>query len=574
MSFMRNSPTTLISNSKQGTARSNLTRWADRLSLIVLFVWVAVIATTILVPLYSDEIATKMMQAAAIANGWKFNTLYPECHSDFLLNIPVSMRPAAFAYGVLYAKATPLGIRISSVVTALCWGALLALAVRWVYPHRRMYLPALAIVAAVTGLGVLPLTLGLARAEQWLALLLTLFVLFPALVERISRPGQRVRQLACLVVFCFATSFFFYIHPKAIFFFPVVIVSAYFSFRSRSIALCTVAVVFVLACTVQSISFSSAAIKCVDAPILSSLLASQTTAPGMVVKSPTTFVHELLTNLTSAPYAINSLLTFQESYQSDWLPSMNGITGAPWIAGINVAIEAALTLTIWLAVLVPPISLVVALLRRMSGYRITLIATLWIGLLGHLMLYKVWAFYGGSFVVPVAAWLVLLCAGESRWVGRNPALTVGILAPLSVILLASAAVTFTIVAPRLLTTVHPVGVGLPNQALSIPTFKFAEQREQVRAFARKCGLEGDGAKRLVVDNTTYFAFDGLREPLHLAYLNEGNYGADFQGERMRNLLLKLGVKGIIGQCTFLAPHFETEALRDRNLCCLKFDEMK
>ncbi|TXC88856.1 hypothetical protein [Paraburkholderia azotifigens] len=564
----------MISNSKQETANSNLVRWADNLSLFVLCVWVAIIATAILVPLYSDEIATKMMQAAAITNGWKFNTLYPECHSDFLLNIPLSMRPAAFAYEMLYAKATPLGIRIISVVTALCCGALLALAVRWVFSHRRLYLPAMAVVAAITGLGVLPLTLGLARAEQWLVLLLTLFVLFPALVERIARPGQRARRLACLIVFCFAASFFFYSHPKAVFFFPVVIVSACFSFRSRNIALCTVAVVFVLACTVQSVSFSSGATKCEDAPILSGLLASQTTALGMLAKSPTTFVHELFTNLTSAPYAINAYLTFQENYQSDWLPSMNSIAGVPWIALTNVGIKAALALAIWLAVLIPPISVVVALLRRIAGYRAALIATLWIGLLGHLMLYKVWTFYGGSLVVPLAALLMLLCAGVPRWDSRCQMWAAGILAPLFVVFLTSALVFFTTVVPRLVTTVHPVGIGLPNQALSIPTFKFAEQREQVRKFARKCGLEADGARRLVVDNTTYFAFDGLREPLHLAYLNEGNYGADFKGDRMGNLLLKIGVKGIIGQCTFLAPHFEAEALKDGNLCCLKLDESR
>lgn len=35
-------------------------------------------------------------------------------------------------------------------MTALCWGALLALAVRWVYSHRRLYLPVRAIVAAIS----------------------------------------------------------------------------------------------------------------------------------------------------------------------------------------------------------------------------------------------------------------------------------------------------------------------------------------------------------------------------------------------------------------------------------------
>jgi hypothetical protein len=549
-------------------------KWANKLSLIVLFVWIAVIGTTVLVPLYSDEIATKMMQAAAFTNGWKLNTLVPQCRPDYLLNIPISMRPAAFAYEVLYARTTPLEIRIISVVTALCWGALLALAVRWVYPHRRLYLPALAVVAAVTGLGVLPLTIGLARAEQWLVLLVTLFALFPALVERVARPGQRVAVLPCLIVFCFAVSFFFYSHPKSVFFFPVLLVSAYFSFRPRNLALCAVAVVFVLACTVQSVSFSSAVTRCEDAPILTSLFASQTTSPATLAKSPTTFVHEVLTNLVSAPHAIADYLTFQERYQSDWLPPMNGIAGAPLIALTNAVVEAALAGAIWLALLTPPIIVVVALLRRSVGYRTALIGTLWIGLLGHLMLYKVWTFYGGSFVIPVAALTVLLCAGESRRVGRNPAATVGMLAFLTVLLFASASVMFSIVVPRLLTTVHPLGVGLPDQALSIPTFEFAEQRQQVRQFARKCGLDGDGARSLVVDNTSYFAFDGLRKPLHILYLNEGSYGADFRGERMRELLLKIGVKGIIGQCTFLAPHFEDNAVKEGNLCCLKFDNSK
>ena len=89
------------------------------------------------------------------------------------------------------------------------------------------------------------------------------------------------------------------------------------------------------------------------------------------------------------------------------------------------------------------------------------------------------------------------------------------------IFLASASVLAVQVVPGLYRAIGSEQIGLKNQPLSVPTFSFSEQRGRIRKFADECSLSGDGARRLVVDDLTYFAFNNLREPLHLVYLYEG-----------------------------------------------------
>lgn len=83
----------------------------DKLPLIVLFLWVAIITIIFFVHLYGDKSENKMMRAAAFTNGWKLDTLFPQYRPNFLIAIPISMRPVVFACEVLYVKSVPLGIR-------------------------------------------------------------------------------------------------------------------------------------------------------------------------------------------------------------------------------------------------------------------------------------------------------------------------------------------------------------------------------------------------------------------------------------------------------------------------------
>jgi hypothetical protein len=97
---------------------------------LVLLVFLCVVAAGLCVPLYGDEVAVKFMRGMFIANGWKVNTLVPQCNPDYLRSVPAVFVPAALVYDFFYAHATPLGIRLAGIFTNLCWVALTAATLR------------------------------------------------------------------------------------------------------------------------------------------------------------------------------------------------------------------------------------------------------------------------------------------------------------------------------------------------------------------------------------------------------------------------------------------------------------
>ena len=81
-------------------------------------------------------------------------------------------------------------------------------------------------MTAIVGLGVLPLTLILARPEQWLLLILTCFLALAAGADRLLSKRRFWKPAVLLAVFLLLTSLLNYAHPKALFFLPFVLVAA------------------------------------------------------------------------------------------------------------------------------------------------------------------------------------------------------------------------------------------------------------------------------------------------------------------------------------------------------------
>ncbi|MES2181594.1 MAG: hypothetical protein V4493_05805, partial [Pseudomonadota bacterium] len=140
--------------------------------------------------------------------------------------------------------------------------------------------------------------------------------------------------------------------------------------------------------------------------------------------------------------------------------------------------------------------------------------------------------------------------------------------------LASFFILFSSVVPSLILTNYVDKSFLIGQPLSVATFNCPSQRLRVRALASQCGIKGDGANRLVVDDLTYFAFDQLRQPLHMVYLYEGGFGADISGNKIKPFLAKVANEGIIAQCTYLPEVYKASAIHDGNYCCVRLDADK
>lgn len=526
----------------------------------------------LLVPLYTDEVATKFVRARFFAEEGKMLSLFPQCASGFILDTPISLYPAASIYSLLYSNLGPLGLRVSGVLTAFIWLALLSYWVFLTIPGGSGRIRLLAFIGAVFGLGVLPLTLVLARAEQWLILLLVAYCVFFALAERVIHHHRTWVISLWFVVFCIVTSLFFYAHPKAVFFLPVVLVSAVYVFGIRRKLLLGLSVCFAIVCAAQSMQLAKSVIKCEEAPTLSRILSTQTINLAGLRESPKDVMLESFANLISAPNKIVRYVVFQKEYQSGWLPPGDEGKVNVFFRVINTAISLVMKGLLWSAMLVPPILFVNGLLRKTGGGRKYLIFAIWLGLAGHLAIYKEWNFYGGALPFALALMLFVLCVVSAFASFAKSVAGKWSLATIFLLSLVSFMILLADVSPRLFALSTSTADTLAGQPLSVRAFNFDIDRDRLRELAKNCAVQGDGAMRLVVDDLTYFAFDNLRQPLHLIYLYEGGFGADIGSKNIRRFLSEKGSSGIIAQCTYLPPSFNGIVVRSGNYCCVNFNK--
>ncbi|WGS54147.1 hypothetical protein LFL96_24270 [Paraburkholderia sp. D15] len=550
------------------------------LVVIVLTVFLAIVAAGLFVPVYSDEAATKMMRGAFFSNGWEYNTLLPQCDRNYLRSVPALLYPGAFVYDIVYGHATPLGIRLLGMIADLCWLALTATAVRILTKPKQLHWALLAAIASIVGLGVLPMTMVMARGEQVILLLLIAFLCLPALTARIAgRTGTsgregRVGLIASVILFCVVVSAFFYTHPKTLFFIPVVLTSCVLCFWRHSRALALVLGAFVLATVWQSLLFASALTKCPGAPMFSSQWLALMTPPGLLLSNPLAFVCALWTNVLSAPGAMLDQLVFADQYQSAWLAAAPGVAALPLVAWINPFIRAVVIAAFGVAAILPPLGFVLKLRSRRLDGPTCCIAALWLGLFGHMAMYRLWNFYTGTLAIPLAALLAVLslaALGSLLPARIFRTLTLAVLLPLTLLFVGSAGLLLSKVMPPTIANLHAAPVGLPGQPLSIPALGYGRQRDQIRAFAAQCHIQGDGARHLVIDNLTFFAFDGLREPLQSDYINDQAFGIDYPGEASIKMLKEAGAHSVVAQCGLLSPTLLKHARREGNLCCLQLD---
>ena len=537
---------------------------------VVIVVFFVVISTGILVPIYADEVAFRIMRSTFFTEHGRLLTLMPQCGSDLGFPIVWSWFPAAIGFSLIFSDLSPFGIRVAGLVTAIIWLASLTIVARILIPNKRHQLRWLSAMLATLGVGVLPLTLVLARSEQWLLLLLTVFILFPFVSQKINEVRSRFGLVSLLVMFCVLVSFTLYAHPKALFFVPLICVSAYCSFYAKSRFIFLMAGLFLFWTAFQTIDTTRLIVACPDAPVFAAYMASQTTKLSSFLQTPLATLWELCVNLAVAPILIGKHLLFQSGYQSAWLPPLPKADVGMLVRLVNFGIFSEIGLVIWGGLLLPPVALGMSIKRRNFGPVFMLLAALWVGVAAHLAIYKVWNFYGGALVLGLSVLLIVISAVLAQWTDLKCLVCEKIYIGFCLVFLVSACVLAVRVLPELFRVIGSEPIGQKNQPLSVPAFGFSEQREKIRKFAGECSLHADGAHRLVVDDLTYFAFDNLREPLHVVYFYEGAFGADVKGVATIRMLERLNVHGIVAQCTFMPPLLMKQARKDGNLCCVKY----
>lgn len=542
-------------------------RLSHLVTTVSLVAFSALLAFGLQVPIYADEVSTKMTQATVFTNGGRMLTAIPQCFPSLTTSIPVSWYPAAAIYQTIYNGLDPLMIRISGVIIAMLYVLTTALGLKRVVSEHLPFEYVLTGFVAVLGLGVLPLTLILSRSEQWLLLLLTYFIFVPLIFQVAN--FQRLISTFHVVIFITCTSLFYYIHPKAAFFFPVVIVSGWITFRTNRI-LQVVTSAFAIFCIVQSVVAAKELFSCPDAPILAAAFSKQTTSLSNLLQQPGEVLLELASNLISFPMKVIRHLIFQPAYQSHWLPSVSmGNPAVVLVRVVNVLIASSILLVIGMGLLFPPMAIANACISRFASHIHVLVGALWVSVVCHLVIYRSWHFYTGVLLVGIFLLLVALSLPAIPWSGRSKKIGKCIISGLATVFLLSALTLFISFAARFYGKSSEHQIGVSGQPLSVPTFSFFTQRDLIRSFSQSCGITGDRSKRLVVDDLTYFAFDALREPIHLVYVSDSGMGADIKGAELIDFLNKLGSPGIVAQCTFMPEAVRKIAREEGNLCCIK-----
>jgi hypothetical protein len=538
-----------------------------KLTALVTFVFVMILILGLAIPIYADEVSTKMTQANVFNNGGMLLTALPQCFPEMTMDIPVTWMPGAAIYQIVYANLSPLMIRISGIVIALLWVFSVIVIYKKIALSKISSSCMIIITLSIIGLGVLPLTLVLSRSEQLLLILLSYFIYLI-----FTSPNKKLIQLFSRVfVFFIATSLFYYIHGKSVFFSPVVILSAWIGFRgSRFLQI--LLVLFVLSIALQTIIAGRDLFKCEDAPIIAAGFASQTIKMSILIDNPSVFFRLLYIYLDSAPDKIINHIIFKPTYQSNWLPSINYYGEQQYLKQvINIFITIVIKGIMLLSFIVPLISISVAFFRRQLGLRHILVFTLLISLLAHLSIYTNWNFYGGILVIAVCVLIICISFSEIKLTKLLLLFISPLIALLCITFLISSFILFYTYAQPLLNTIdEKQQFGVSGQPISVPTFSYFKQREKIRNFAQYCGVNGDGAHRLVVDDLTYFSFKELHEPMHISYISDKGMGQDIKGSNLEQFLREKGSVGIISQCAILPDEILESALSSGRLCCLKF----
>ncbi len=542
------------------------------LSLLIVVAFGALLLLSLLVPIYTDEIGSKLQLMRILVEGGRLLTLVPQCRSTWAQPIPVSWYPAAVYYHVFFLPLGLLGHKLSAMLLATAWFAAVARVVARTTREPGRRLRRFAAFVALHAAGTVPLAIVTARAEPTLVIALGLFVAFPLAWPVESLKTWWGRALLALG-FVLLTSIFFFSSYKTLFFAPLVLLSAVLTFRRRLGLLAPVAGLVVLA-ALQTNNHARRFMGCEEAPIVQAVVQSISLDPRLAVREPATFVKEGLKNLKGRTVDIADGMAIVAPHP--WLPPS---TAENVPRAVTWADDVSRALLYGVVIGVPLFTLFVAV----RGWRsprarvpIVLAVTLLACIGGHVWFAHHWNYYMSPLVICLLALTSVLASLALPRPSRRSRRVVLLGAiVLHAMALGVMVTTLVHVGPKLVALAKLEGTVLPGQPAYVPALGFGKERTKIREHAARCGIEGDGARRLVVDDATLFAFDDLHEPLHIIYVTDaGMWGHDMPGEKNLAFLRELGPSGIISRCGFFPTSLESKAKREGGYCCVSADELR
>ena len=516
------------------------------------------------VPIYTDEIAWKIIQSRVTQDGGMSPplSLEPSC-GPYSFAVPMLLYPFRWADSLVFgAMTSPLALRLLGFGTALAWLVLAgALATNIGRPRLSRGVVAAGLLALAT-IGVMPFLLVISRPEQVLLIALTCF-LYP-LLKPVSVPPSLGRALVLAVGGWALCSYALAAHPRAAFAVPLMLLFIWSITRRPRIAGCAGAGILAVA----FVSYRDFALRvaCPGDPDIAALFVKINIGSALDQGKLLPYLKDVLFSLRrTAGWYINEF-TLRSKYASDMLPGFSHPL-------LGWAVELFFSLLV-----VAGIAAFLLLAARFRRERETRLAVAGVGALWFFYFAcvgsRILKFdYEAELMEPVMAMAALssLWLAWPRLILRFGGARVAVAARGALIILLALSVASQ---GWLLINDAPYAWGAwkkpgyaAGQAFSITTFGYGRLKAQILATARLCGIDPAASPHhLVVDELTYFALANAYEPFFMTYFDENGWR---QGLGDPRPLWRAGKSaGMVVACQRTQSVFADAVTRNGAFCCL------
>lgn len=490
------------------------------------------------IPVYVDELLFRMQLERFFLEGGQVLTPFPQCADHFASPPPLTQMPGAMLLGILYPHGDMLWIRLLGVLCALLWfGGLWMLLAR--HEERRPVL--FATLVAVQMLGVMPFLLVLSRPEQWMVLCLATFVLLPQRVK----PG-----LPTMAGFMLLVSLFYFSHASALYFTPLLLVSALMLFGVRWgwLPFC-----FIFFAALQTFLRIQQIMDCPQVPQLVETASKVSIPLSLLAQDPIAFIMQGVQNIGSNLSSLLHHAQLAENHQSNWLPAVMALKLSPFVHVVNVVMvvswAALAAIAVW------------TILRRPLSQPNRLALALLVSLAGMLFHYNRFHFYGVSLIMPLLV-LLLVLAAPPLWV-RMSNKVAGVIMALGVF---SASLLLLNMAPELYRNAIQPYATIPGQPHSYQTWMSSRKTDEIAALSAQCEIE-PSPHDMVLDDASYPLFRSTPRPVFATMVHPDYIGTMLRG-RLREFLLEQDSSGWIGRCDYLPAELGELAVRKGGFCCV------
>ena len=535
-----------------------------RLNVMTGFLLVAALVTllrSVYVPVYGDELIVAISGSRGALDGWRVGGVWIRCPNNFSSPIPLALLPGRMLAWLFYLPmSTPLATRLAGITTFVCWITALAWATRRFLIPETSYIRILSVVISLSFIGLLPFMAVLTRPETYLAIAISCYAFLPYALRRIEI--QSKHHIWLCTGFLLLSSWFYSVHPKALFFTPLVMYAFYQLKRAGVIGIwSTITMALII---FQSVNYWNFRMECSENESMHDYINLHGLQPELLFSQPLVFITRFFKDLAASPKLVGEILFMPSGKWSYWLPTVQAVFG-------RVAINLSIIFSIFtvLGFWVWSIAGIVVRASTDKQYLLPYFAVPILLLQG--MITSI-GFQGDTYFYNAEIWLIGCCLTllllyqmplpESMQRLSNKALRAfAVISFLSQISLVS---TYWVM-PQL----YQEGdekMRYDVQELASP---FLDYSDQIIKHAAKCNIDPKQQNtHLVVDRFTYFAFFNAYRPIYI----EDGYLEDRQ-QPLKRFMKRQDSSGLIAVCSFLPGNLKHMSIIDNGLCCISKERL-